>query len=211
MPHITHHLLDRPIDTDPFFDRVETHYTPYGIDSFHFYVDGEFFKLCMTPNMKRYINYRWYLLSISRGSLALPTDLMQELEEQNAYENLPAIADNLPHIVNMAIDRAYCTLPTEVGNRQVRTGLDKEPALNNFRTTDRPGAASPVYLDDFRVTYNKEDGLALDQERYGHWWRLRVRDVPSSTELQQILGDELDVQQIYTADSFTWFMGYCFS
>ena len=210
MQHITHYLLDRPIDTDPFYDRVETHYSSDGIDSFHFYVDGEFFKLVMTPNMKRYVDYRWYLLSISRGNLSLPTDLMRELEEQNAYEHLPALGGNLPHIVNLVIDRAYCTLPMEVGHREVRTGLDKEPALNNFLTTDRPGAPAPIYLDDFRVTYDTEDGLVLEQERYGRWWKLPHADEIPAPELQQILGDELTVQQLYTATSFSWFLSFSY-
>lgn len=209
MQHITHYLLDRPIDTDPYFDRVETHYDSDGIVELHFYVAGEFYKLDMrTPDMLDYVGRRWYLLSISRGDLALPDDLMQEMEKQNVAEHLPELADSLPHIVNMAIDRAYLTLPAEVGSRKVPANLDRSLPLNHFRTTDRPGAPAPVYLDDFRVVYDTKDGNVLEQERYGHWWRLLADDI-DPFELQQILGAELTVEQFYSAAAFSWALSFC--
>lgn len=210
MRHITHYLLDRPTATDPYFDRVETHYDPDGIVELHFYVAGEVYKLDMrTPDMRDYVDRRWYLLSISRGRLAPTADLMQELEKQNAAEHLPELADNLSHIINMVIDRAYLTLPVEVGNRKVPADLDKEPALDHFRTADRPGAFAPVYLGDFRVAYDRKDGNILEQERYGHWWRLLADDI-DPFELQQILGADLTVQQFYSATAFSWVLSFCY-
>lgn len=211
MQHITHYLLDRPIDTDPYFDRVETHYDSNGIVELHFYIADDFYKLDMrTPAMKDHVDQRWYYLESARAKHINPIRLHQELSAQNAWWHLYAIKTQLPHIVNMAIDRAYCTIPSSVNHFARHKYMEVPPALNNFRTTDRTEGPVYIYLDDFRVSYDPLGGLVLGQERFDQWWELRHAEEIPSEKLEQIIGPNLTTEQVEEAYALSQFQSRCY-
>ena len=214
MQHITHYLLNRPIDADPYFDRVETYYDSHGIVALHFHVAGNFYELDMrTPAMKDYVDQRWHDLSESMASDFSSIDLAQELNNQSAPEHLAALGDEtrVGNIVNMVIDRAYCTLPRFVCHEARKECLRSYNELNNFCTSDLPGKPVYVYLGDFRTTCEGDEGFLLEQEFGGTWWTLHNADEVPFSDLQKLLGEEVPLKQLYLSVKLARYQTECYS